>query len=153
MFIGRAWRKKRKVPLLLVPTPQKKLHIMSDRWIPPTRNVPARGEDWFRSVYCSHQAFCGCNDFIRHLAALSAEFGFQPGPSPGGNSGPRATPPVIRNLRALPAAPTTPRPPPCGGPGGSGAGGDRGDAGEGGDLAEPPTEDVSELLDLIEDAE
>ncbi len=37
--------------------------------------------------------------------------------------------------------------------GGSGAGGDRSDAGEGGDLAEPPTEDVSELLDLIEDAE
>ncbi len=153
MFVGRSWRKKRKVLLSPVPTPQKKQHIMSDIWLPPTRNASARGEDWFRSVYCSHQAFCGCNDPVRHLAALSAELGFQPGPSPGGNSGPRYTPPVVRGLRALPAAPASPRPQPCGGPGGSGAGGDRGEGGEGGDRAEPPIEDVSELLDLIENAE
>lgn len=150
MFIGRNYRKKRKVPLLLVQPIQKKQHTMSD-WIPPTQNVPSREEDWFRGVYCTHRAFCGCNDPPRHLAALSAAFGFQPAPTPRGGPGPSTTPPVVRGLRALPPVPT--RQQPCGGPGGETDGGDQREGGDGGAAGELPPEDVEELLDLLDDAE
>nr|BAB61610.1 ORF2 [Torque teno virus] len=125
---------------------------MSD-WIPPTQNVPSREEDWFRGVYCMHRAFCGCNDPVRHLASLAANFGFQPAPASRSDPSAAATPPLVRNLRALPAAPTTPRPPSCGGTGGRGAGGDRADDGGRADGDDFQSGDVGELLDMLDDAE
>nr|AEX59984.1 putative protein ORF2/3 [Torque teno virus] len=127
---------------------------MSD-WIPPTQNVPDREEAFFRGVYCMHRAFCGCGDFVHHLARLSADFGYQPGPAPHGDSGPRATPGVVRGLRALPAASSTPRDPPCGGGDGGRAGGEgRQDAGEdGGDGDDLAPGDIEELVDLLDDPE
>lgn len=152
MRFSKIYRKKRKVPLLLVHLDKSKQLAMSD-WIPPTQDVPTREETWFRSVYCSHRCFCGCDDVVRHLAALSATFGFQPGPSSRGNSGSRGTPAVVRGLRALPAAPTNPRTTPCGGDGGRGAGEDRQDDGGDGAAEEFQQGDVEELLDMLEDAE
>ncbi len=153
MFIGRAYRRqKRKVPLSEVHYTETKRPRMS-QWIPPTQNVQAREEDWFRGIYCSHRAFCGCNDPVSHLASLAAAFGFQPAPSRRQDPSPTSTPPLVRNLRALPAAPTTPRPPPCGGTGGRGAGGDRADDGGPAEGEEFQSEDVGELLDILDDAE
>lgn len=122
-------------------------------WVPPTQHVHAREEDWFRSIFTSHRAFCGCGDPVLHLSNLSATYGFQPGPPPSGGPRERLTPPLVRSLPALPAAPTSPRPPPCGGTGGSGAGGDRQDGGDGGDGGELAQGDVEELLELLDDPE
>lgn len=152
MRLSRIYRKKRKVPLLLVPLAEREPQIMS-QWVPPTQNAPGREEDWFRSIFTSHRAFCGCGDPVLHLSTLAATYGFQPGPPPSGGPRERLTPPLIRGLPALPAAPTTPRPPPCGGNGGRGAGGDRQDGGGDGDGDEQPLGDVDELLDLLDDAE
>lgn len=151
MRLSNIYRKKRKVLLSLVPVDKSKQPAMSD-WIPPSQDVPSREESWFRSVYCSHRSFCGCNDPVRHLASLSASFGFQPGPS-SDSSGPRSTPTIVRGLRALPAAPTNPRPPPCGGVGGRGAGDGRRDDGEHGEGDDLQPGDVQELLDVLDDAE
>lgn len=151
MFIGRTWRKKRKVLLRPVPNTESQQPAMS-RWCPPTQHASNREEDWFRSVHTSHRAFCGCGDPILHISHLAAQLGYQPGPSPRGSPGERISPP-LRQLRALPAAPTTPRPPQCGGAGGRGAGGDRADDGEGSAAGEQPQEDVEDLLRVLEDAE
>lgn len=154
MRFSRIYRQKRKVLLFPLRTAKKTRPSMSD-WIPPTQNVPDREEAFFRGVYCMHRAFCGCGDFVHHLARLSADFGYQPGPAPHGDSGPRATPGVVRGLRALPAASSTPRDPPCGGGDGGRAGGDgRQDAGEdGGDGDDLAPGDIEELVDLLDDPE
>lgn len=155
MRFSRIYRsKKRKVLLPHLSAPQTEPPAMSN-WIPPTTNVFSREEDWFRGIYCSHRAFCGCDDPVRHLASLAATLGFQPGPPPSGDPRERSTPPVVRTgLPALPP-PAQPGPSrPCGGSG-AGRGGDgrrdAGDAAAGDD--DLPEESVEELLDLLDDAE
>lgn len=150
MRFSRPYRKKRKVLLPYLPTTKSTHSTMSD-WIPPTDNVPQREDNWFRSVYTSHRAFCGCLDPVRHLAAVSAALGFQPPPSRG-SAGSHGTPAIVRALPALPAAPTS-RPPPCGGDGGRGAGEGRQDAGGDGGADDFQQDDVDELLNMLDDAE
>lgn len=155
MFLGRPYRQKKRKVLLqnLSATPPQPPAMTS--WVPPTQHVTAREDDWFRGIYCTHRAFCGCGDPVSHLAALAATFGFQPGPPPSGGPRERLTPPVIRSgLPALPP-PATPGPSrPCGGSEGGRGGEGRRDAGDGaaGD-DDLPGESVEELLDLLDDAE
>lgn len=152
MFLGKLYRKKRRLSLSRVHPYSQKPLVMT-HWLPPTQNVPTREEDWARGVYYSHRAFCGCNDPIRHLASLAATLGLQPETTSPGNPGSSSTPASLRPFRALPAPPATPRPQPCGGRGGGDGRGDRrGDGGDGAgaDLQEG---DVQELLDILDDAE
>ncbi len=132
-FLGRVWRKKRKVLLLAVravpPAPPMSL------WRPPAHHVPGQERQWFEACYRAHCAFCGCGSFILHLTSLAARFNFQGGPPPPG--GPRPEdPPALRALPA-PEAETPRRHVRRENPGGDrawrGAGGGRGD----GDGADP----------------
>lgn len=152
MRFSRIYRKKRTVPLPVVHKQQKERTTMSD-WVPPTQNVSGREEDWLRSVHCSHRAFCGCGDLIRHLASVAASNGYQPPPGSPGGPGSSSTPLVIRRHRALPAPPATPRPQPCGGRGGGEGRGDHGEGGGDGAVADLQDADVQELLDILDDAE
>lgn len=155
MRFSRIYRpKKRKVPLLHLPATEKKPTAMS-HWVPPTQHVTSREEDWFRGIFTTHRAFCGCGDPVLHLSALSASLGFQPGPPPSGGPRERLTPPLIRP--SLPALPPPATPGPSQQCGGSGAGrGDDGRRDDGGAAAgddDLPGESVEELLDLLDDAE
>lgn len=157
MFLGKLYRKKRKVLLHQLRTPEKTPPAMS-YWRPPTRNVPGQEQGWYDAIFSSHNAFCGCGDPIGHANNLAARFGRS-----GRSRHPATpdTPPPIRPLPALPA-PDPPAPPrrhartenqAWGGSGG--AGGDRGDgdggaAGGGDDLG---SDAVEELLDLLDDPE
>lgn len=154
MFLGRCWRKKRKVLLQTVPTPAKKPAMSA--WLPPIDNVTQRERSWFNSFFQSHRAFCGCNDPIYHLSTLAARFNMQSGPSPGGD--PRLPQPPLRRLPALPAPQNSPnnsnRRSWPGGDGGA-AGGPEGDGGAGGPAAadDYQQEDLDELFAAIEGEE
>ncbi len=154
-FLGRPWRKKRKVLLQTVPATPPEPHMSF--WRPPVHNVPGLERNWYESVYRSHAAFCGCGDFINHINNLATSLGRPPQPRPPG----APQPPPIRPLPALPA-PEDPQPrrhnrtenqPWPGDGGGEGAAGDPVAAGEqeGGDEYGP--EDVDQLLDMLDDAE
>lgn len=152
-FCGRHYRKKRLLPLRYVPSAPKKPPIMS--WRPPAHNVEGQEGLWYRSVFQSHAAFCGCGDFVGHLNRLAERLGRpQPPRPPGGPPGP-----AIRVLPALPPAEGSPRRhnrtenQPCGG-GGDAASGDQRDGGDGGagadDLSPADVEDLLDWLDAPE---
>lgn len=149
MFLGRPWRKKRKVPLLAVratPPPQPMSH-----WRPPVHNVPGQERQYYEGCFRMHAAFCGCGDFINHLNSLASRIG-----SPGNGQPPRPDPPP--RLRALPApssssTPTDSRQAPWRGDGGGDDAPGGGAAAGGPDDGELGPEDVDELLELIDDAE
>lgn len=100
MFLGRPWRKRRAagkkgpLPLLPVPaTPQQRpsrapLMACGPRgWMPPNFGGHDRENAWCKSVILSHDAFCGCDDPLAHLAALL------PGRQASRQSTPSAPPP------------------------------------------------------------
>ena len=140
MFIGRAYRKKRKVPLPGVPASQEKRPRMS--WSRPVHDASGIERNWYESTFRSHAACCGCGSFINHINHLADRYGFTAGAPPPG--GPRPRPPVPVD---------TPRPalPWRGGgePGGDGA--DRqgdGDGGAGGD--DYRADELEELFAAVE---
>lgn len=153
MFFGRAWRQKRQVLLSRVRAAEKTPPPMS--WHPPAHNVPGQENCWYRSVFLSHGAFCGCGDFVGHLVRLSERLGRPAPPRPPG--GPQGA-----TLRALPAPPEQGSPSgerrhsrtenqPCRGAGGGDAGdGAPGDGGAAGEPDEFGDEDVGDLLDLLD---
>ena len=145
MFIGRHYRKKRKVLLPVVPTPPKKPPMS---WRPPVHDAPGIERNWYESCYRSHASSCGCGNFIAHLLILADRHGFAGGPAPPG--GPR--PGAIRALpapdpeRANPAA----QPPWPGDAGAAGAGGPAA-AGDGAAADDDlPAADIADLLDAVE---
>lgn len=150
MFFGRNWRKKRSLLLCRVPATEKK-PAMS--WVPSTHNVTGRETLWLRSSVFSHNIFCGCGDAVAHFNRIAQRLA-----GTAGNQPPDTT--ARPALRALPPPPLPPSPrrhtgtenPQCGGDdrgdGGRGEGGAGG--GDDGDLA---TEDVDELLELLDDPE
>lgn len=148
-FCGRHYRKKRLLPLRYVPVAPKKPPAMS--WRPPAHNVEGQEGLWYRSVFQSHGAFCGCGDFVGHLNRLAERLGRpQPPRPPGGPPGP-----AIRVLPALPPAEGSPRRhnrtenQPCGG--GDADFGDHRDAGDGGAAADDLSPaDVEDLLDWLD---
>lgn len=154
MFFGRPWRQKRKVPLSPLQTEPLQPPVHMSLWRPPVYNVPGQERQFYESCLRSHDAFCGCGDFITHLNNLATRIG-----RAGDDQPPRPQrPPAIRSMRALPAPPTSGNqshdqggPWPGDGGGESAAGGpdDAGPPGDG-DLA---PEDVEELLELVEEAE
>ncbi len=120
---------------------------------PNTELYPVEKKTGYEALHCSHRAFCGCGDLIRHLASVAASNGYQPPPGSPGGPGSSSTPLVIRRHRALPAPPATPRPQPCGGRGGGEGRGDHGEGGGDGAVADLQDADVQELLDILDDAE
>nr|UTQ78861.1 ORF2 [Torque teno virus] len=81
MFLGKLYRKKRKLLLLPVrpaPTPSS----MSSTWRVPRGDVASRERHWYLSVRDSHDAFCGCRDPVFHLSRLAARFNNQGSPPP-----------------------------------------------------------------------
>ena len=151
-FLGRVWRKKRKLLLLAVsappPTPSMSL------WRPPAHHAPGQERQWFEACYRAHCAFCGCGSFILHLTSLAARFNFQGGPPPPG--GARAEDPPA--LRALPAPPArrqtrTENPQPWSGAGGGSAADAPGDGPAGGGGDEYAPEDLDALFDAVQEDE
>ena len=100
MFLGKLYRKKRRLPLSPLHTTQKTRRFLSTMWTPPTHNVRGQERQWYESCFRSHASFCGCGDFIRHLCDLANDFG-RPPTAPR----PPAPPPPVRPLPALPAPP------------------------------------------------
>nr|BAA77433.2 ORF2 [Torque teno virus] len=100
MFLGKLYRKKRRLSLSSLHTPQKARKLLSDMWRPPVHNVQGQERQWYESCFRSHAAMCGCGDFIRHLCSLADNFG-RPATVPR----PPAPPPPVRPLPALPAPP------------------------------------------------
>lgn len=158
MFLGRPWRKKRRLLLQPLPVAETTPPLPMSYWRPPTRNVPGQEQGWYDSVFSSHNAFCGCGDPVGHINNLATRLGRS-----GRSRHPASpdTPPPVRPLRALPAPepPVPPRRhtatenqpwPGTGGEGGRGGDGDGGAAGGGDDLG---SDAVEELLDLLDDPE
>lgn len=140
MFIGRAYRKKRKVLLLGVPASQEKRPRMS--WSRPVYDASGIERNWYESTFRSHASCCGCGNFIHHINSLATRYGFNAGAPPPG--GPRPRPPVPVD---------TPRPalPWRGGgePGGDGA--DRQGDGDGGAGADDyRADELEELFAAVE---
>lgn len=152
MFLGRPWRKKRKLLLLAVQATQKTSSMSI--WRAPLQNVSYREKSWLEACYRSHDCFCGCNDFIFHLTNLAARFNFQ-GPPPEGGT-PRPRPPLLRALpQPSPRRETRTENPgrsePWPGDGGEGAGGRPAGDGAAGDAAgDYRAEDIDALFDAIE---
>lgn len=150
MFLGRPYRKKRKVLLPDLRTPPNSPARMS-LWRPPAHNVPGQEQQWFRSCLHAHGAFCGCGNFILHLSSLAARLNFQGGPPPPG--GPRAERPPLRALLPLPAVPGEGRENrPWPGGDGAGEGGSGREGGDGGPAVadEYRPEDLEDLFAAIE---
>ena len=149
MFLGKLYRKKRKVLLQTVPDPKKARRLLI-MWQPPVHNVPGIERNWYESCFRSHAAICGCSDFVGHINHLATTLGRPPrSRHPGGPGTPQ-----IRNLPALPAPQGEPgdrAPWPTDG-GAGGAAGD--DGGRGADRGEPGDVDDDALLaafDLVEE--
>ena len=143
MFVGRHYRKKRKVLLPVVPTPPKK---PSMTWRPPAHDAPGIERNWYESSYRSHAACCGCGNFIAHLLILADRHGFAGGPAPPGGPRPGA-------IRALPAPEqgNPANPPAWRGDAGAPGAGDRAAAGDGAAADDDlPAADIAELLDAVE---
>lgn len=147
MFLGRVYRqKKRKVLLLPVPTPKKKLPM--NRWSPPAHDARGIERQWYECVWRSHAACCGCGDFINHLNDLAARFGRPVGTRPPTTPQPAVPqPPVLRPMPALPAPEAWPGDGADGGAGGDAAGGRGGGDAGAGDVAD------EDLLDAVDFAE
>lgn len=101
MFLGRIYRKKRRLSLSPLHSPQKARKLLKGMWRPPTQNVSGQERKWFDSVVYSHAAFCGCGDCIGHLSRLAADLGRPSGAHPPSQH----QPPPLRRLPALPAPP------------------------------------------------
>nr|CAF05719.1 hypothetical protein [Torque teno virus]CAF05725.1 hypothetical protein [Torque teno virus]CAF05775.1 hypothetical protein [Torque teno virus] len=151
MYFSRKRRPKKERPLPLryvCGLPPSRPDPMS--WRPPAHDVPGQEGLWYRSVFTSHGAFCGCGDFVGHLQRLSERLGRpQPPRPPGGPPGP-----AVRALPALPPPEPEPRRhvqrenPGCGG-GDAADGGPHGEGGDGDDADLGP-EDLDELLDVLD---
>lgn len=76
-------------------------------WRPPNYNIQGRENNWFATVYHSHNTFCGCTDLLGHFTRVASRFSNTGGPPPF--PGLDQQPPA--NLPALPPAPA-PQPPP-----------------------------------------
>lgn len=101
MFLGRVYRKKRRLSLSSLHPPQKACKLLRGMWRPPTQNVSGQERNWYDSVFYSHAAFCGCGDCVGHLSYLATHLGRPPSAQPP----PQQQPPAIRRLPALPAPP------------------------------------------------
>ncbi len=131
-----------------------KKELLDMSWQPTTHNVTGRENLWFRSCVFSHNCFCGCNDVVTHFNRLAQRLTGSASSVP-----PDSTPrPAMRALPAPPVPPPSPRRhtttenQPCGGDG-VGDGGPRGGGAGAGDDADLATEDVDELLELLDDPE
>lgn len=142
MFIGRCYRKKRKVLLSSLPTPQKKRLAMS--WQPPMHNARGRDHHFWQACYNAHASYCGCGSFLSHLVRLEGRYA-----SGNNNSSPQAgAPPVIRRALPPPAAPDQPQTPQWPGTGGGDGAGEGGQQGGGGGDDYAP-EDLDALFDAV----
>lgn len=151
MFLGKPYRKKRKLLLQAVRAPQAP-SSMSSSWRVPRGDVFARELCWYRSVRESHDSFCGCRDPVFHLSRLAARSNHQGPPTPPTDERPSASTPV-RRLLPLPSYPGEGPQARWPGGDGEGAGGARGGAGDGGARAgeeEYRPEDLDELFGAIE---
>lgn len=151
MFLGKIYRKKRKLLLQAVRAPQAP-SPMSRCWCPPRGDVSTRESRWYDAVRGSHDAFCGCGDPVLHFSRLVARSNHQGPPTPPTDDrAPPRTP--VRRLLPLPSYPGEgPAPRWPGGDGGA-AGGDRREGGDGGARAaeeEYQPEDLDELFGAIE---
>lgn len=129
MFLGKIYRKKRKLLLCSLHTASKAL-TLSMSWSRPIHNALALERNWYQGVIHSHAACCGCGNPGAHFAALVQRYNsntmqHQHLLSP---TSPVRSPNSIRRARALPAAPDQPPALPWHGGGGGGDAG-RGDAG------------------------
>ena len=152
MFLGRPWRKKRKLLLSLVPAPQK-APAMS--FSTPSINGGLRDQQWFEACLRSHNAYCGCNNPVIHFNNIAARFNYLPTSNlPLDPPGP--TPPRRRDLRRLPALPAAPVATPSTSVWPTGDGGDAGGPGAAGGGGEPVadadyrSEDLDDLFAAIE---
>ncbi len=101
MFLGKLYRKKRRLSLSPLHSPPKARKLLRGMWRPPTQNVPGQERNWYDAVFYSHAAFCGCGDCIGHLSRLAVDLGRPPSAHPP----PQLQPPALRRLPALPAPP------------------------------------------------
>lgn len=152
MFLGKLYRKKRKLLLCSLRTATKAL-TFSMSWSRPIHNVTALERNWYQCVIHSHAAYCGCGDPGAHFAALvqrynSTQMQHQRLLSP---ASPVRSPNHIRRARALPAAPEQPPALPWHGGGGEGdaARGGEGDAGGDDPVYEPG--DLDALYAAVEE--
>lgn len=132
------------------------------QWEPPTEGIGGREEDWYRSCWWSHCAFCGCGDPAFHLALLSHRNRGPRGP-PGGPPAPPPGPPPLEpggppnlgeplpRFLPLPGLPPAPEQPPPRRGGGGGDAGDRGGRGGDGVDADWAPEDVDLLLAAVDE--
>ena len=140
MFIGRAYRKKRKVPLPGLRAPQEKRPRMS--WSRPVHDARGIERNWYESTFRAHAACCGCGNFIHHITTLATRYGFVPGAPPPGGPRPRPPVPVDTPRAALPWR---------GGGEPDGAGEDREGGGDGGaDAGDYREEELEELFAAVE---
>lgn len=155
MFLGKLYRKKRKVLLQPLPVPPPKRTSMS--WAQPTSLAHVREQQWFESTARSHDAFCGCGDSVLHFTNLATRFNrLHAAPSP--LDPPYPPPPRRARVRGLPALPAPENPPaPWPGAGGDAAGnpegGPRGQStgDAAGDDFDPA--DLEDLLAAVEEDE
>lgn len=152
MFLGKLYRKKRKLLLCSLRTASKAL-TLSMSWSRPIHNVAALERNWYQGVIHTHAACCGCGNPGAHFAALVERY------NSGTMQHQRLLPPAspirspnnIRRARALPAAPEQPPALPWHGGGGEGdaARGGEGDAGGDEPVYEPG--DLDALYAAVEE--
>lgn len=140
MFLGKLYRKKRKLLLLSVHSPPK---TPSMSWSRPAHDAPGIERRWYDSVWSSHAACCGCGDPVGHINRLATRLGRPT------SAGPPPTPrgPQIRPLPALPAPETWPGAAAGGGAAGDAAGDRGGEGADDGGVAD------ADLLDAVDFAE
>lgn len=140
MFLGKLYRKKRKVLLQSVHSPPKK---PSMSWSRPVHDASGIERKWYDCVWSSHAACCGCGDPVSHFNRLATRLGR---PS---TAGPPPTPraPPMRAVPALPAPESW-----SGAAGGGGAAGDAA-AGHGGAEGDDGGVADADLLDAVDFAE
>lgn len=152
MFLGKLYRKKRKLLLCSLRTASKAL-TYSMSWSRPIHNALALERNWYQGVIHSHAACCGCGNPGAHFAALVQRYNSNTmqhqhllPPTP-----PVRSPNQIRRARALPAAPDQPPALPWHGGGGGedGARGGGDDAGGDEPVYEPG--DLDALYAAVEE--
>lgn len=152
MFLGKLYRKKRKLLLRAVRTASKAFtHQMS--WSRPIHNAPALERNWFQGMVHTHAAFCGCGNAGTHFAALADRYGYPQMQHQHvlQNPSPVRTPNSLRRARALPAAPEQQPALPWHGGGGEGDAARGGGDGAGGDEPAYEPGDLDALYAAVEE--
>lgn len=148
MFLGRAYRKKRKLLLLPLHSTPKASRVMS--WSRPVHNAPGIERNWWESCLRSHASSCGCGNFVNHINVLANRYGFAGSTETPGN--PRPRPPVLSSTTSTPTEQPRPALPWHGDTGGEGASGDpAGDGERGAAEGDYGPEDLDALFDALDE--